>query len=844
MKITFLKNHGVPAFLGADFEISYASAYAAVCAAASRIPRDGMHAAIFAENSPEWACALYAVWKRMGVVVPVDANSLVSEAAFILGDSECDFMFTSRANLEKAREAAEKSGREIEICVLEEIEIPLSAEAPGGWSVARSPSDLAFIVYTSGTTSNPKGVMLTFDNLQANIEAVADEGYYSKGMRILAMLPFHHILPLVGTIIGVLYVGGSIIFPKSVAPADIAGALVRHRATSVISVPRFYELLRANIMEKVNRSLPAKAMFLLARFVGSAGFSRFVFSSIHNKFGGCVKTWVSGGAALDREAAADLATLGFCMCEGYGMTEAAPIISFPRMGKAKIGACGQPLPSNEVRIVDGEITVRGRSITSGYYKRPEENASSFNNGWLYTGDLGYQDEDGYIFITGRRKEIIVLPNGKKLNPVELEAQIRERCPDIEEVGVLMCDDIIQAVVRLTDAKRAELAGAGEEDFVRENAILPYNRANASYKRIIRFTVTDKEFPRTRIGKLKRFKLASFIESVNSEPPQEQDFAPEPDSRAYKALKEFAAMQVSVPVSADAHLEMDLGFDSLAKISLHEFIKENYGIDMKESDFEQQSTLRKISEFVDSEQNRPKPAKKSKGAAAWGEILKTCTPPAIPKTYFFHFFTIMLSKLFFKLWYDVRVEGTENIPASGPFIIAPNHQSLCDGFLFAYIFPRRTLYKMYFFAKIRAMMKSRAMQFFVRHSNIIVVDVKNNVRESVQKLAEILRRGDMVVMFPEGTRTRDGEVAEFKPMFSILSKEMNVRVVPMVISGAFEALASRTSIPPRGTKITAAFLPPLSPADGESYQDFASRVRAEVVRGKAAVEGTALPSDSD
>ena len=222
--------------------------------------------------------------------------------------------------------------------------------------------------------------------------------------------------------------------------------------------------------------------------------------------------------------------------------------------------------------------------------------------------------------------------------------------------------------------------------------------------------------------------------------------------------------------------------------------------------------------------------------AWGEILKNCAPPKIPKTYFFHCITLILAKIFFRIWYNVKFEGLENVPDSGPMIIAPNHQSLCDGFVFAVPFNKKKIYKLYFFAKMRAMMKSALMKFIVRHSNIIVVDVKSNIRESVQKLAEILRKKNFVVMFPEGTRTRDGNVAEFKPMFAILAKEMNVSVVPTVISGAFEGLKSRSSIPQKGTSITVKFLPAMSVNEGEAYADFASRVRETVINAKNELEG--------
>ena len=845
MKFAFLKNFDLPAFLGDDFEISYSQMYARILKFAECLKTENAHVAIYAENSPDWVCALYAAWLKHCTVVPVDATLHVPETAFILADSEADFLFTSRANLENARAAAEKSGRNIEICVLEDVEKPdEKAKIPDGWEIECDADALALIVYTSGTTSNPKGVMLSFDNLKANIDAVAEAGYYYAGMRTLAMLPFQHILPLMGTVVGLFFIGGSVVLPKSLSPSDIAGVLAKRKATMVISVPRFYELIHANIVEKINKSKIAKSLFLFSKFVGSVKFARALFGTIHRRFGGKVSAWVCGGAAINRDIISDLNALGFNICEGYGMTEAAPIISVPRMNRIKVGSCGEPLPSNEVKIDDGEIIVRGRSITKGYYKRPEENEASFKNGWLYTGDLGYLDEDGFLFITGRRKEIIVLPNGKKLNPLELEEQIKEKCPELEEIGVLMHGDVLQAICRISAEKYAALGKEGAEAFVRENAILPYNRANASYRRIIRFTVSTKEFPRTRIGKLKRFQLASFVESVKTELPMEEASAPEPETKTYKDLKEFLAMQISAPVLPDAHMEMDLGLDSLGKVALHGFIKENYGIDMQESEFEKNSSLRKVSNFVDEklkqnsspEAQKPEARPRKAKSVAWGEILNGCNPPEIPKTYFFHAITLFVSRVFFWLWYDIKIEGKEHIKDGEPLIVAPNHQSLCDGFFFAKMFPRKKIYKFYFFAKMRAMMRSRLMKFYIRHSNIIVVDVKSNIKESVQKLAECLRRKNYVVMFPVGTRTRGGEVAEFKPMFTILAKEMKVKVVPMVISGAFEGLKARASLPVRGTKIRIKILPPVAVEEGESYEQFSARVRSIVAAEKAKMEG--------
>ena len=839
MKKTFFKIWDVPAFLGEDFSTSYTEAFAIISAAADKIPESTKHIAIYAENSIEWICALYAAWMRGCVVIPIDAGLNADEAAFILGDSDTDRVFTSQMNLEKAKAAIEKSGRNIEISMIEDMERPSSFSDQADGKIERELSDLALIVYTSGTTSKPKGVMLTFDNLQANIEGVADEGYFVRGMRVLAMLPFQHILPLMGTIVAPMYVGGSTIFPKSIAPADIASVLVKHKATMVVSVPRFYELIHANIKEKVNRSFLIGLLFKLSRCVGSMKFSRLLFGSVHKRFGGHVKYWICGGAALEKQAGRDMNTLGFFIAEGYGMTECAPIISFPRVSDLKVGACGQALLGNEVRIVDGEITVRGRSVTQGYYKRPEENEETFKNGWLYTGDLGYLDEEGFVFITGRRKEIIVLPNGKKLNPLEIEYQVKEKCPEIEEVGVLMYDDILQGVVRVSESLMAEKGEEAVNDLIRENAILPYNRGTASYRRIMRFSISTKEFPRTRIGKLKRFQLASFIESLNAEIPQIVKLPPEPESKIYQELKDFMSMQVSVPVTADAHLEMDLALDSLGKISLLGFIKESYSVDMKESDFEKYSTMRGIAEHVENENEKPKDSKAK--TVSWSEILKNCSNvlPKIPKTYFFHAITLFIAKHWLGRRYDVTVSGAENLPSEGPLLVAPNHQSLCDGFLFAIPLQKKRMYNMYFFAKVRKMMKSSLMRFFVRHSNIVLVDVRSNVRESLQNLAELLRKKKTIVIFPEGTRTRDGEVADFKQTFAILAKELDVPVVPVVISGAYEGLESRDALPAKGTKIKVEFLPKVNAEENESYEQFASRVRSLVVDAKSKIEGKTL-----
>lgn len=827
MNITLMKKYNADAMVGMDFKFTYEDAYARILKARDALPhgRNEQKIAIFAENSPQWAFAMYGAWLNGATVVPVDAKSNEEEVAFILSDAEPDALCVSRENLATAKAALEKSAHKPNIVVLEDLfagEIP--AVESKDWKIERDENELALIVYTSGTTGNPKGVMLTFGNLHANMVAVYEAKYYFNGIRILVMLPLHHILPLMGTLVMPLSIGGRITFPRSISPADIAEVLQKYPVEMIVSVPRFYELLHSNIMAKIKQSKIATVLFNMAKLANSLTLSRKLFGTIHKKFGGDVKFWISGGAALDKKIWRDLDTLGFGIREGYGMTECAPIITFPRIERTRLGSPGQALPGIEIRIVEGEIAVRGGNVTQGYYKRPEETAESIKNGWLYTGDLGYLDEQGFLFITGRRKEIIVLPNGKNINPAEMEMQLKRQSGDeIVESGVLMYENTLQAIIRVSPEMIESLGKDGAEEHVRNDFVLPYNRATATYKRIIKFVLTTEELPRTRVGKLKRHLLPAYIETKNLNEPRVTK--PEPDSEIYLDLKSVLADQVSMPVRPDAHMEMDLGLDSLGKISMQCYIKENYGVDVAERDFEKKPTLREFAQLV--EENRDNSFENQAKNITWTDIIKSEPFPVLPKPNFFHFLSIDFFRIFTKLFYKVSFEGLNNVDTDKPIIIAPNHQSYLDALFVTLPFTKTQIYKTYFFAKVRNIIRNGFVRKYANRSNVIIMDINDNVSEAIRKLAQALREGNRVVIFPEGTRTKDGAVAEFKQSFAILAKELNVRVVPVSITGAYEAVKPNATLPNFGAKISVRYMPAMEIGEDESYGDFAARVKKEV-----------------
>ena len=826
MNITLIEHSDAVAMVGMDFEITYPQAFARIKKAQEALLKNGEAGkiAIFAENSPNWTFALYGAWLNNSTVTPIDAKCTDEEVAFILSDAEPNSLCVGRENLEVAKKAVELSAHKPQIIVLEDLfegDIPEIKDK--NWKVERPEEDLALIVYTSGTTGNPKGVMLTFANLYANVKGVCEAGYFFRGVRVLTMLPFHHILPLMGTLIAPLCVNGRLTFPRSIAPTDISEVLQKHPVDMVVSVPRFYEVVQTNIMAKIGQSKIASALFGLAKLVNNKTFSRKLFGAVHKKFGGQVKYWITGGAALDRKAWRDLETLGFTICEGYGMTECAPIITFPRIGKVKIGSPGQPLNGIEIKIDNEEIAVRGDNVTQGYYKRPEENAETIRNGWLYTGDLGYVDSDQYLHITGRRKELIVLPNGKKINPIDIETLLKRQSEEILETGVLNQDGTMQAVIRVSPEFVEKYGAEGAEEFVRNNFILPFNRATVPYKRIIKFVLTTQELPRTRVGKLKRHMLPEILKSARN--LELEKSAPEPTSKIYLELKSVLASQISMPVRPDAHMEMDLGLDSLGKISMQCYVQENIGVNITERDFEKHSTLREFVKFV--EDNRNADFENKSLNISWSEIIARLPQPKLYKPNCLHFLSIIALKTFGKLFYKPKYIGTENLKTDKPVIIAPNHQSYLDGLFTIMPISKRKLYKTYFFAKLRNILKGGIMKKYADRSNVIIMDINDNVSEALRKLATALREGNNVVIFPEGTRTKDGLIADFKQSFAILAKELNVDVIPVAISGAFEAVKANATLPSFGAKVVVEYLPAMSVTESETYSDFAERVRGVI-----------------
>jgi long-chain acyl-CoA synthetase len=790
------------ALIAAQGDISYSQLFRHVQQFAQLFGNKGYSkVSIYAENCPAWLFAFYAALQNNCMAIPIDFLASAEDVAYIIDDCRPDLLFTSSGMAESLEKIDQKTTHKPQIIVWDEI-IPDESISESQWIGPDDNETTAVIIYTSGTTGSPKGVMLSYTNILENMTAVIDCQIFTPERQVMIFLPLHHVFPLVGSMMVPLFAGSTIAMAPSMQSADLMKTFADNEVGVFLGVPRLYELMYRGIKAKIDKSAVGRTLLWLVLKTKNRRLGKKIFGKVHQGFGGHLQYMISGGAALNKEVGHFFYGIGFDILEGFGMTEAAPMITFPRPGRVKIGSTGEALPGLQVEIHDGEIVAKGPSIMKGYYNRPEETAEVIIDGWLHTGDLGYLDKDGFLYITGRKKEIIVLPNGKNINPVELEMKLEGFSKSIKEVGIFMHNEMLHAVILPDFSFLSENGVENIEAYFRDKVISPFNTELSSYKRIMQFTLVSAELPRTRLSKLQRFKLADLLEKKH----ENKAALDEPETSEYRAIKSFIESQVDMDVLPDHHLVFDISMDSLSKLSLIDFIEKSFGIKFDEEQLLKFPSIRKIAEHI----QHNKLFHRTETDSTWAGDLKDDAEVILPKTSFLLGPIVSSVRGVFRFFFRFEGKGMENIP-EGPCFFAPNHESKLDAFLVLSYLDKPTLKSTFSYAK-KDHVKSWIRRYLASRSNVIVMDLSKDLKHSIQKMAEVVKQGKKILIFPEGTRTLSGELGKFKKTYAILSTELNIPIVPVAISGAFEAMSSGARKIKRGEKITIEFLPAISPGE--------------------------------
>ncbi len=840
--------------------------------------KPGSRVSILSENRPEWVVAYLGIYMAGMIAVPLDAQISPAEWRLLIDDSESYLIFVSGLLLPKLREATKDCRPPRRLICFDSIpgDRDARAELAGliDWTVGLPappplpecrPDDVATIIYTSGTTGTPKGVMLTHDNIVRELQSIFGAIHVDEKDAFLCLLPLQHVLASIINVLVPLYLGGQVVFADTLKRTEILNALEEAGITILATVPQFFYLFYNRIQEELSRKSALtrklfRGMLLLNRFSTrhlGINLGRMLFPQIHRSFGTRLRLFVSGGSAFDPKVAQDFHDMGFTILQGFGLTETTGACNVTRVEDNVIGSVGASLPGVDVKILSpdeagiGEVLIRGPVVMKGYYNNPDSTEEVLDDGWLHSGDLGRMDVKGNLFITGRKKEVIVLPNGKNIYPDELEAHYQQSLyiQEMAVIGVANAQERgekLHAVVvpNFDYLKTKKITNARE---ALRDEIANLSNQLPKYKRLMSYQIQGEPLPRTTTRKIKRVELKKLIENGQL---QLTDKAPAqaPPRPEDKALLESAMGQAvlrclretyhrDMPIDAAMNLELDLGFDSMERVELLAGFEHALDMQLPEDFGSEIFTVRDLINRLEQQSG----IVKRSGAAArqsWKDILSeesfsreedlqvpfSGTAVSICK-----FLILKLAYyLLFRTLLRLETRGMNNLPSKGPYLICPNHQSYIDPFVLISALPYR-IYSNMFFVAYSEFFGSRLMKLAARFANIVPVDPDAHLLRAMKAGAYGLRRNRILCIFPEGGRSYDEDLQEFKKGAAILSRELAVPMVPVGIQGAHKVWP-RGSNRIRPHKVRIEIGEPIFPshiASGDPYQTEIDRLQNSV-----------------
>jgi len=739
----------------------------------SRGIRKGDRVMLWGPNSAAWVAVFFGCAYRGVIAVPMDDSATPDFALRVFHHVESKLLVCSPQHAPTNQS----------FLLFEDLKPRTRPSSPPEPISAEDPLE---IVFTSGTTGDPKGVVLTHGNVLGNVRPLeAQIAPYLKyepfahPIRFLNLLPLSHVF---GQFLGMYLpslLRSAVVFEDTLNPAEVLQTIKRERISVLVGVPRMAQSLK----EKIERDLEAEgnARDFRERFRAAEGkhfLARWwIFRRIHRRLGWKFWAFISGGAALDSETEEFWRRLGYAVVQGYGLTETTSLISVNHPFKTGKGSIGKVLAGREVKLApDGEILVRGSGVASGYWNGGALQPVSSEQGWYHTGDIGELDRDGNLYFKGRKKDVIVTPAGMNVYPEDVENAIK-RQPQVKDC----------VVVGLAMGGNAEPAAGlilknGEADA--GSVIDQANRSLADYQRVLRYVVwPDEDFPRTSTLKPRRAEIAETVRQMLG-------FSQAPAAGHHNTISDFLSAITKRSVGSSLDQNADLNLTSLERVELLGALEEKYQLDLSETRFSAINTIADLDRMLKGEAKE----KASYNYPAW-----TQSWPSTWIRFAVHY--LLLRPAVFVLGWP-RIVGRENLRGvNGPLLVVCNHIDDVDVGLVETALPFRIRHKLATAAGGEALQALRqppadrnlflrvfdrtAWFFGVMLLNLFPLPRQAGFRDSFRFAGQSVDRGYSILVFPEGRHTTDGHMNPFRSGIGLLAQNLGIPVLPMRIDGLFE-----------------------------------------------------------
>jgi len=848
----------------------------------------GDRVALMSENRPEWGISYFAILLSGATVVPLDRELSLPEVVNLARVSRAKALVLSRKVVERLAGEAE-------------LAVPLADDADSDgdaevvWSpahpafaswLARHQSDpasgsqpegplsidatrvlafdelltepdvsvgavypdvkgdvLASLIFTSGTTGTPKGVMLTHKNLTSMVSKLSSLFTLYKHDKLLSVLPLHHTLEFSAGFLMPLMHGASVDYLEELEADSLARALEDQGVTGMVGVPALFQLLERKIYKNVSDAgvLVEKAFdsivdlnrALRDKLPWDVGAGKLLFYPVHRKLGGRMRLLITGGSALPPDTLKAFRGLGFNLYEGYGMTESSPVLTVTRPGdKIIAGSVGRALPGIDVRIDQpdaggiGEVIAKGPNVMTGYFENPDATAKTLQNGWLHTGDLGRIDEDGNLFIVGRKKEMILGPSGENVYPDELEELYRDSkyIKEMSVVGLPAAGDAGHETVAALIVPEYD-QGDGEQRqghemsreavraAVREH-VKKIGKGLPLYKRLKIVHLWDHDLPKTASRKVRRRDVVEEIQRLEraarggAELRKLEGATGVAGAWLHDLLADVSQKKRGT-LTGETRLE-DLGFDSLMFTELAVAL-EAAGVNLPDpQELQAVATVADVEQLVArvgarTRSEKPRRDRLAREKAAEDRKAKASDDDIdVPRP------LVALGrralrggmKALYQRVLETHVHGAAQVPPFGGYIVCANHASHLDTGLIKYALGDQgeavvaLAAKDYFFDDpVRRM-------YFENFTNLVPMERHGSLRESLRLAGEVIHDGYILLIFPEGTRSETGIMTDFKPSLGYLAMTNKCGILPMYLSGTYEAMPKGRYLPRRGERVAA------------------------------------------